>query len=138
MPRPITVRVKRLPSGQGLPLPTRMTAQAAGFDLPAAVAGPVVTEASPVEVLVGAPRLMGTLMRPPGVVADAVLVEALPTAVFPPLLALAEPALFTLAPWLWPAIGMTICPKAIGAATSPTPLAVRTVMQAMATRRATG
>ena len=32
----------RLPSGEGLPLPARMTAQAAGFDLPAAVAGPVV------------------------------------------------------------------------------------------------
>lgn len=42
MPRPITVLVKRLASGEGLPLPTRMTAQAAGFDLPAAVAEPVV------------------------------------------------------------------------------------------------
>ena len=42
MPRPITVKVKRLPSGEGLPLPTRMTAQAAGFDLAAAVAEPVV------------------------------------------------------------------------------------------------
>ena len=42
MPRPITVKAKRLVSGQGLPLPTRMTAQAAGFDLPAAVAEPVV------------------------------------------------------------------------------------------------
>ena len=42
MPRPITVKVKRLASGEGLPLPVRMTAQAAGFDLPAAVAGPVV------------------------------------------------------------------------------------------------
>jgi dUTP pyrophosphatase len=37
-PRPITVKVKRLPSGDGLPLPTRMTDQAAGFDLAAAVA----------------------------------------------------------------------------------------------------
>jgi dUTP pyrophosphatase len=36
------VKVKRLASGEGLPLPVRMTAQAAGFDLPAAVAGPVV------------------------------------------------------------------------------------------------
>jgi dUTP pyrophosphatase len=34
--------VKRLASGEGLPLPTRMTAQAAGFDLAAAVAEPVV------------------------------------------------------------------------------------------------
>ena len=42
MPRPITVKMKRLASGEGLPLPTRMTAQAAGFDLPAAVEGPVV------------------------------------------------------------------------------------------------
>lgn len=42
MPRPITVKVKRLASGEGLSLPTRMTAQAAGFDLPAAVADPVV------------------------------------------------------------------------------------------------
>jgi dUTP pyrophosphatase len=38
VPRPITVKVKRLPGGDGLPLPTRMTAQSAGFDLPAAVA----------------------------------------------------------------------------------------------------
>ena len=42
MPRPITVKVKRLPSGEGLPLPVRMTAQAAGFDLPAAVPEPLV------------------------------------------------------------------------------------------------
>ena len=42
MSRPITVKLKRLPGGESLPLPTRMTAQAAGFDLPAAVAEPVV------------------------------------------------------------------------------------------------
>lgn len=42
MSRPITVKVKRLASAEGLSLPTRMTAQAAGFDLPAAVADPVV------------------------------------------------------------------------------------------------
>jgi len=30
--------VKRLAGGEGLPLPTRMTAQSAGFDVPAAVA----------------------------------------------------------------------------------------------------
>jgi dUTP pyrophosphatase len=36
------VKIKRLASGaQGLPLPTRMTADAAGFDLPAAVSKPV-------------------------------------------------------------------------------------------------
>src|SRR5215210_7229379 len=32
----------RLSSGEGLPLPTRMTAEAAGFDLAAACAGPTV------------------------------------------------------------------------------------------------
>ena len=42
MPRPITVKVMRLASGKGLPLPVRMTAQAAGFDLPAAVGAPLV------------------------------------------------------------------------------------------------
>lgn len=42
MSRPITVKVMRLPSGEGLPLPARMTAEAAGFDLPAAVPGPLV------------------------------------------------------------------------------------------------
>ena len=41
MPRPITVKVKRLATGEGLPLPVRMTAQAAGFDLAAAVEGPL-------------------------------------------------------------------------------------------------
>ena len=34
---PITVRVKRLPGSEGLPLPARMTEHAAGFDLMAAV-----------------------------------------------------------------------------------------------------
>ena len=37
MARPITVKVKRLPGGEGLPLPTRMTEQSAGFDVCAAV-----------------------------------------------------------------------------------------------------
>jgi dUTP pyrophosphatase len=36
------VKVKRLASGLGLPLPTQMTAQSAGFDLPAAVSEPAV------------------------------------------------------------------------------------------------
>jgi dUTP pyrophosphatase len=35
--RPITLKVKRLAHGQGLPLPTRMTEHSAGFDLCAAV-----------------------------------------------------------------------------------------------------
>ena len=39
MPRPITVKVKRLAHGEGLPLPTRMTGQSAGFDVCAAVGG---------------------------------------------------------------------------------------------------
>lgn len=37
MPRPITVKVKRLAGSEGLPMPTRMTEHAAGFDLHAAV-----------------------------------------------------------------------------------------------------
>jgi len=39
--RPITIQIKRLPGSDGLPLPTRMTEHAAGFDLAAAVAEPV-------------------------------------------------------------------------------------------------
>src|SRR5438552_3657924 len=38
MPRPITVKIKRLPHADKLPPPLRMTEHAAGFDLPAAVA----------------------------------------------------------------------------------------------------
>jgi len=41
MSGPINVQIKRLDSGRGLPLPAKMTALAAGFDLAAAVAGPV-------------------------------------------------------------------------------------------------
>ena len=51
MPRPITVKVKRLANGQGLPLPTRMTAHAAGFDLPAAVTEPVVLAPGDIRVV---------------------------------------------------------------------------------------
>ena len=51
MESPITVRVKRLASGEGLPLPVRMTAQAAGFDLPAAVAGPVTLRPGDIRVV---------------------------------------------------------------------------------------
>lgn len=39
---PIRVPIQRLPHGLGLPLPARMTAHAAGFDLPAAVAESVI------------------------------------------------------------------------------------------------
>lgn len=41
MTRPITVKIKRLSHGDGLPLPVRMTEQSAGFDLAAAVDAPV-------------------------------------------------------------------------------------------------
>ena len=50
-PRPITVQVKRLPSGAGLPLPTRMTADAAGFDLAAAVPGPLTLHPGDIQVV---------------------------------------------------------------------------------------
>jgi dUTP pyrophosphatase len=45
------VKVKRLPSGQGLALPTRMTAQAAGFDLAAAVTEPVTMRPGDIHVV---------------------------------------------------------------------------------------
>ena len=48
---PITVKVKRLPSGDGLPLPTRMTAEAAGFDLAAAVSAPVTLRPGDIRVI---------------------------------------------------------------------------------------
>lgn len=41
MDGPITIQIKRAANGGGLPLPTRMTPQSAGMDLPAAVDGPV-------------------------------------------------------------------------------------------------
>ncbi len=41
MPRPITVKIKRLAGAGDLPLPARMTEHAAGFDLAAAVEAPV-------------------------------------------------------------------------------------------------
>jgi dUTP pyrophosphatase len=41
MPSPVLVKIRRLPHGQGVPLPTRMTEHAAGFDLHAAVESPV-------------------------------------------------------------------------------------------------
>ena len=41
MPRPITVKVKRLETSGDLPLPKKMSQHAAGFDLHAAIEGPV-------------------------------------------------------------------------------------------------
>lgn len=48
LPRPITVKVKRLANARDLPLPMRMTEHAAGFDLPAAVS--VATALQPGEI----------------------------------------------------------------------------------------
>lgn len=47
----ITVKIKRLPSAADLPSPTRMTAEAAGFDLPAAVAEPIVLQPGEIRVV---------------------------------------------------------------------------------------
>lgn len=41
MSLPITIQIKRLPNGSDLPLPAKMTANSAGFDLAAAVSSPV-------------------------------------------------------------------------------------------------
>jgi dUTP pyrophosphatase len=38
---PITIQIKRLPGGSDLPLPAKMTANSAGFDLAAAVSSPL-------------------------------------------------------------------------------------------------
>ncbi len=42
--RPITIRIKRLAGGEGVPLPIKMTEHAAGFDIHAAVKEPVTLE----------------------------------------------------------------------------------------------
>jgi dUTP pyrophosphatase len=49
--RPITVKIKRLPGGEGLPLPARMTAQSAGFDVPAAVAQATVLQPGEIRLI---------------------------------------------------------------------------------------
>ena len=51
MPEPITVFLKRLPGAEDLPLPARMTAEAAGFDLRAAVPAPVAIAPGEVRVV---------------------------------------------------------------------------------------
>ncbi|MDB5297983.1 MAG: deoxyuridine 5-triphosphate nucleotidohydrolase [Phycisphaerales bacterium] len=48
---PITVLIKRLPGTEDLPVPARMTAEAAGFDLRAAVAKPVRIEPGGIAVV---------------------------------------------------------------------------------------
>jgi dUTP pyrophosphatase len=48
---PICVQIKRLAGSEGLALPTRMSAQAAGFDLPAAVAEAVVLQPGDIRLI---------------------------------------------------------------------------------------
>jgi dUTP pyrophosphatase len=48
---PITVKIKRMPGHGDLPLPVKMTASAAGFDLPAAVKGPTVIEPAQIKLI---------------------------------------------------------------------------------------
>ncbi len=48
---PIEVRIKRLPHGQGLPLPARMTAHAAGFDICAAVGQAIVVKRGEIKLI---------------------------------------------------------------------------------------
>jgi dUTP pyrophosphatase len=48
---PITVRIKRLPHGHGVPMPTRMTEHAAGFDLSAAVPAPLTLAPGDIQVI---------------------------------------------------------------------------------------
>jgi dUTP pyrophosphatase len=49
--RPITVKVKRLAGGEGLPLPIRMTEDSAGFDLAAAVPESVVLKPGEIRLI---------------------------------------------------------------------------------------
>jgi dUTP pyrophosphatase len=49
--RPITVKVKRLAGGEGLPLPIRMTEESAGFDLAAAVAEATVLKPGEIRLI---------------------------------------------------------------------------------------
>jgi dUTP pyrophosphatase len=51
LPRPITVKIKRVAGSEGLPLPVKMTGQSAGFDLAAAVAEPAVLQPGDIRVI---------------------------------------------------------------------------------------
>jgi dUTP pyrophosphatase len=51
MERPITLQVKRLAGSAGLPLPTKMTRHAAGFDLAAAVVEPVMLQPGDIRLI---------------------------------------------------------------------------------------
>jgi dUTP pyrophosphatase len=47
----VHVQIKRLANGQGLPLPTRMTEHAAGFDIAAAVDAPTVLQPGEIRLI---------------------------------------------------------------------------------------
>jgi len=51
MPRPITVKIKRLPEAADVNLPVRMTEHAAGFDLHAAVPSPTVIAPGSIQLI---------------------------------------------------------------------------------------
>jgi dUTP pyrophosphatase len=51
LPRPITVKIKRLAGSEGLPLPAKMTGQSAGFDLAAAVTEPATLQPGDIRVI---------------------------------------------------------------------------------------
>jgi dUTP pyrophosphatase len=48
---PIRIQIKRLAGSEGLALPTRMSAQAAGFDVPAAVREPVILQPGDIRMI---------------------------------------------------------------------------------------
>ncbi|HWH34001.1 MAG TPA: hypothetical protein VNT56_01630 [Acidimicrobiales bacterium] len=73
-------------------------------EFPVASASPVLTLALPSELLLAVPVLLATelpLPPPPPAACElfAVLDEALPVAVFPPVVAVAEPSFVTFASW---------------------------------------
>ena len=51
MPEPILVKIKRFAHASGVPLPTRMTQHAAGFDLAAAVTDPLVLQPGDIKLI---------------------------------------------------------------------------------------
>ncbi len=51
MPQVITVKIKRTDAASDLPLPLRMTAESAGFDLPACVATPITLAPGEIRVI---------------------------------------------------------------------------------------
>jgi dUTP pyrophosphatase len=51
MSHPITIRIKRVAGSEDLPLPAKMTGQAAGFDLAAAVTEPTVLQPGEIRLI---------------------------------------------------------------------------------------